>query len=74
MDLSFINTMTLTCDDENVSTILGLEKENERISWSMQKMNFTFDDQTADTKGKWSQEIQATVSSVWTNRFARVDH
>ena len=74
MDLSFINTMTLTCDDENVSTILGLEKENERISWSMQKMNFTFDDQTADTKGKWSQEIQATVSSVWTNRFARVDY
>ena len=52
MDLSFINTMTLTCDDENVSTILGLEKENERISWSMQKMNFTFDDQTADTKEK----------------------
>ena len=74
MDLSFINTMTLTCDDENVSTILGLEKENERISWSMQKMNFTFDDQTADTKEKWSQEIQATVSSVWTNRFARVDY
>lgn len=29
----------------------------------MQKMNFTFDDQTADTKGKWSQEIQAT--DVW---------